>query len=108
MNFDAMSDKAILAELGERLSRRRLNRNMTQEELAVASGVARRLVQRLEGGRGCSLENLMRILRALGMLGQLDAFLPEAAISPLQMAKTRGRERLRASGRRGGHPPKEK
>ena len=108
MNFDAMSDKAILAELGERLSRRRLNRNMTQEELAVASGVARRLVQRLEGGRGCSLENLMRILRALGMLGQLDAFLPEAEISPLQMAKTRGRERLRASGRRGGHPPKEK
>lgn len=108
MNFDAMSDKAILAELGERLSRRRLNRNMTQEELAVASGVARRLVQRLEGGHGCSLENLMRILRALGMLGQLDAFLPEAAISPLQMAKTRGRERLRASGRRGGHPPKEK
>ena len=108
MNFDAMSDKAILAELGERLSRRRLNRNMTQEELAVASGVARRLVQRLEGGQGCSLENLMRILRALGMLGQLDAFLPESEISPLQMARTRGRERLRASGRRGGHPPKEK
>lgn len=108
MNFDAMSDKAILAELGERLSRRRLNRNMTQEELAVASGVARRLVQRLEGGYGCSLENLMRILRALGMLGQLDAFLPESEISPLQMAKTRDRGRLRASGRRGGHPPKEK
>ena len=108
MSFDAMSDKAVLAELGERLSRRRLNRNMTQEELAVAAGVARRLVQRLEGGHGCSLENLMRILRALGMLDQLDAFLPESEISPLQMAKTRGRERLRASGRRGSHPKKEK
>ena len=106
MNIEAMSDRAILTEIGERLSRRRLNRNMTQEELAATSGVARRLIQRIEGGQGCSLENLIRILRALGLLGELDAFLPELGVSPLQLAKSKGHKRLRAAGRRGGHPLK--
>jgi transcriptional regulator with XRE-family HTH domain len=100
MNFKAMSDKAILTELGERINRQRLNRNITQTDLAGQAGVARIVVQRLEGGRGCTLENLIRILRALQFLDQLDAFLPEPGLSPLQLAKFRGRERLRAVGRR--------
>ena len=107
MNFGTMSDKAILAELGERVNRQRLNRNITQNDLAGQAGVARIVVQRLEGGRGCILENLIRILRALGLLEQLDAFLPEPGLSPLQLAKTRGRERRRAAGRRGQAEGKE-
>ena len=102
MDFRTMSDKAILTELGERVSRQRLNRNVTQTDLAEKAGVARIVVQRLEGGRGCTLENLIRILRALELLDQLDAFLPEPGLSPLQLAKFRGRERLRAVGRRQG------
>jgi putative transcriptional regulator len=100
MNFKTMSDKAILAELGERVNRQRLNRNITQTDLAGWAGVARIVVQRLEGGRGCTLENLIRILRALDFLDQLDTFLPEPGLSPLQLAKFKGRERLRAVGRR--------
>ena len=100
MDFRIMSDKAILIELGERVSRQRLNRNITQTDLALQAGVARIVVQRLEGGRGCTLENLIRILRVLELLDELDAFLPEPGLSPLQLAKFRGRERLRAVGRR--------
>jgi transcriptional regulator with XRE-family HTH domain len=100
MNFRTMSDNSILAELGERVNRQRLNRNITQTDLAGQAGVARIVVQRLEGGRGCTLENLIRLLRTLGLLDQLDAFLPEPGLSPLQLAKFRGRERLRAVGRR--------
>ena len=102
MNFGNMSDKAMLAEMGGRISRRRLNRNITQNDLARQAGVARIVVQRLEGGRGCTLENLIRILRALGLLEQLDFFLPDQGLSPLQIAKSRGNERLRATGRRRG------
>lgn len=100
MPLGAMSDKAILAEIGERVSRQRLNRNITQTDLALQAGVARIVVQRLEGGRGCTLENLIRIARVLGILEQLDAFLQVPELSPLQLAKLKGRERLRAAARR--------
>jgi hypothetical protein len=69
---------------------------MTQIALMQRAGVARIVVQRLEGGYGCGLENLVRVLRALGALDALDAFLPVPAVSPLQLAKLQGRERKRA------------
>ncbi len=100
MDFGNVSDKAILSEIGVRVSRQRLNRNITQVDLARRAGVARIVVQRLEGGRGCTLENFVRVLRTLGLLDQLDAFLPETGLSPLQLAKSRGRQRLRAFGKR--------
>jgi hypothetical protein len=62
--------------------------------------VSRRVVLDLERGKGCGLSSLIEILRALRKLDQLDAFLPDPGISPLQLAKLRGRERQRASGRR--------
>jgi len=101
VNYAAMSDDAIMTEAGSRIARERLNRNVTQNDLAAKAGVARKVVQAVEAGRGCSLENMIRILRALNRLDQLDSFLPEAELSPLQLAKLRGRERVRATGRRG-------
>ncbi len=100
MDYQAMSDKAVLAGLGERVNSQRLNKDITQAELAKRSGVARIVVQRLESGRGCTLENLIRILRALGLLDQLNVVLPEPGPSPVQLARLKGRERQRASGRR--------
>ena len=41
MDFYGMNDSALIAELGRRLQRRRLNRNMTQGELAEKAGLAR-------------------------------------------------------------------
>ena len=102
MKLLGMSDKAILTELGDRVHRERLNRNMTQMELSRRAGVARTVVQHLESGNGCSLEGLIRILRALALLDQLDTFLPDPGLSPLQLAKFHSKQRQRASGKRGG------
>ena len=98
MDWQAMTDKAILTALGERAARQRLNQNVTQNELVKRAGVTRIVVQRLEDGRGCTLESLLRVLRALGLLNQLDLFLPEPGPSPIQLAKLKGKERQRASG----------
>ena len=38
-------------------------------------------------------------MRALDALDNLDSFLPKFEISPLQLAKNKGRERKRASGK---------
>lgn len=97
MKLDVMSDRTILAELGQRVQRERLNRNMAQAELATLSGISRRALQNLEGDGACTLGLLIRILRALGRLDAFEAFLPDPGLSPVQLAKLRGRERLRAS-----------
>jgi len=106
MNMETMGDKAILGELGGRLQRERLNRNMTQTELASKAGVSLRSLQYLETGRPCTLASLIKILRGLGNLAALDAFFPEPGLSPVQLARLKGRERQRASGRIGGRVKK--
>lgn len=95
-----MSDQAALDELGRRVQIHRLNMNLTQAAVAEKAGVSRRALQKLESGESCTLLVLIRILRALGKLDALDAFLPEPGLSPLQLAKLKGRERKRASGGR--------
>jgi len=99
MNFTAMSNKAVLEDLGRRIQRERLNQDITQVALAERAGVARKVVQQVESGHGCTLESLIRLLRALGKLDQLDMFLPETGLSPVQLAKLKGRERQRATSR---------
>ena len=100
MNFEAMSEQAVLEELGRRLQAQRLNANLSQAEVARKAGVSRRGLQNLESGRVCTLSLLIRVLRALGKLQQLEALIPETGPSPIQLAKLKGRERQRASGRR--------
>ena len=105
MNFEAMSERAVLEELGRRLQDARLNANLAQAEVARKAGVSRRALQNLERGRVCTLPLLIRVLRVLGKLQQLEALLPETGPSPIQLAKLKGRERHRATGlRRAGVP----
>ena len=91
------SDDAALEALGRRLARHRLNRNLTQAALATQAGVSTPTLQRIEQGHSSQAANLIRILRALGLLGNLDALVPEPPMSPIQQARMRGRVRQRAS-----------
>jgi transcriptional regulator with XRE-family HTH domain len=97
-----MSDRAILREVGRRLRRRRLDKNWSQQTLADRAGVARMTVSLIERGSSGSLLTLIQILRALGELEALQAFLPDPGASPLELARLRGRARQRASRRRSG------
>ncbi|MDA0990079.1 MAG: helix-turn-helix transcriptional regulator [Verrucomicrobia bacterium] len=100
MDIREMSDKAVMALIGERIQKERLNQNLTQVELAQRAGIGVRTLGSLEAGEKFTIATLIRVMRALGKLAALDGFLPEPGLSPLQLAKLQGRERQRASGRR--------
>lgn len=99
MNIEE-SDQSILDELGKRLSLYRLNRNLTQEELAKEAGLGINTIYRAEQGHSTQLSNLIRLLRVLGLISNLDALVPDLPPSPIAQAKLKKQERRRASHRR--------
>lgn len=90
------SDTTVLAELGDRLARTRLERNMSQQQLALEAGLSKRTIERMEAGEESKLSNLVRVLRALDLLDRFDALVPEPLPSPIEQLKLRGRRRRRA------------
>jgi putative transcriptional regulator len=97
----ALSDDAVLKELGERLARTRLERNLSQERLAGEAGVSKATIERLEAGEPVKSTSLIRALRALGRLEALDQLLPEPLPSPIERLRLQGRRRQRAGSPRG-------
>jgi transcriptional regulator with XRE-family HTH domain len=104
MNIYTLSDKAIERELGHRIRALRLRKNVTQEELAGSVTLSLNAIKSLESGRG-KLSTLIAVLRELGGLDQLDSFIPETLVSPLQLARMQGKRRERASGARAKKKP---
>lgn len=103
MKIDAqMTDDAVLAELGARLARTRLERNLTQRDLGTEAGVGLATVQRIEAGQPTKLPGVIRVLRALGLLDALDGMVPEPVPSPLERLKLEGGRRRRAARARTG------
>lgn len=93
------SPAAIAEELGERLKQARLNADLTQSEVARLAGVSRKVVLNAEKGKS-QLEAFVAIIAALNLTENLDRFLPQQPISPIQLAKLQGKHRQRASGQR--------
>ena len=96
MTLENMSPLAIAEELGSRLKQARLKADLTQAEVASRAGLNRRTILNAEKGK-VQLENLVAILVSMDMADQLNLFLPVQEISPIQLAKLKGRERQRAS-----------
>lgn len=95
------SDELIMREIGERLARTRLERNLTQAQLAKSAGISKRTLERLESGAASTqLATFIRICRALSLLQRFDTFLPKPIASPVEQVKLHGRKRQRASGTR--------
>ncbi|HVU09240.1 MAG TPA: helix-turn-helix transcriptional regulator [Verrucomicrobiae bacterium] len=92
------TDEAVLTELGGRLTRIRLERNLTQDQLAKEAGVSKRTVQRLETGAvATQLSGFIRVCRVLDVIERFDLLISEPVPSPVAQLKMAGRKRQRAS-----------
>lgn len=100
MDFYSMTDKRIADELGGRFKSLRLRKNLTQQQLADASALSLNAIKALESGKG-KISTIVAVLRELGALDELNSFIAEPGVSPLQLVKLQGKQRQRASHRRG-------
>lgn len=92
----AMSDRAMLAVLGEYIQKTRLNQNKTQQVLADAAGINRSTLVLLEKGKSGTLITFVQVLRALEQLHVFEQFQLGTELSPLQLAAIEAKKRKRA------------
>jgi len=90
------SAEALASEIGLKLERLRLSRNITQTDLARNAGISERTLRRLESGDGATLDTLLRVLLALKINQNLDLLVPDPRVRPIERVRTGGSERQRS------------
>lgn len=73
-----------LQVLGERIAAWRRARGVRPEALAAQAGLSRAVLQRIETGRGGSLDDLQKILEALDLPDRLAELIPDPAAAPVK------------------------
>lgn len=87
-----LSDTTILKKLGARLKAYRISRGLKQQELAAESGVGVSTIAKIESGQSVSFLLLISVMRTLGLLENIDLFVPEQKPSPMQLLKMQGKQ----------------
>lgn len=96
IDFSIATSGQIEGFLCGQLRKTRLARNITQAQLAHASGLAIKTVKRAEQGQGVSLDTFIRIMMALDLQPSLETLLPDPSVRPMERVSLGGRERRRA------------
>lgn len=85
INWNGLTDTNAVARLGQEIKRMRLERNLSQSDIATHTGLDRSTVQRLEGGRAATLLTVVQVLRALDHLDLLDPWVQERKATPMML-----------------------
>ena len=94
MQFDTWhTDEQLLAELGRRLARCRLDMDATQAALAFEAGISKRTLERIEAGASVQTTSLIRVLRALRLVENLDALVSPGGAQAAATALGKQRQR---------------
>lgn len=90
-----------MEQVGREIRRMRLERNLSQAEVAARAGLDRTTVVKLEAGRAATLLTVVQVLRAIDRLELLDAFHQEMQPTPYMLVEAQEKylrkQRKRAS-----------
>lgn len=73
-NWDSLSDRALVEQIGTFVKHHRLEQNKTQDVLANAAGISRSTLSLLERGETVTLATLIQVLRVLDQLHIMEVF----------------------------------
>lgn len=99
-----LTSRTLRTEMGRRLAKLRLARNVTQRTLAEDAGVGLRTLRRIEAGQPSGLDSLLRVAIALGLGEGLLNAVPPREVRPIERVDSGGKERQRARPRKGASP----
>ena len=87
MDIYALSDPAILAQIGQKLKEVRIEQNISQKTLADNCGLSTFSISQMENGHNTSLLSLIMVLRALNRLDVFEGLFREKPISPVALSE---------------------
>ena len=90
------TSRQMVTEIGSRLARLRLSRNVTQSMLAKDAGIGLRTLGRLEAGEPSTLDTFLRVALALDLGDAILGAIPTGQIRPIERVSRTGSERRRA------------
>jgi transcriptional regulator with XRE-family HTH domain len=96
MNFSLQTTEEILRQIAQRLRAQRLAQELTQQRLAQMAGLSLGAVRKLESDGQSSLETLIRVTQALGLVAELEPIFaqkPESIAAMQRAAKAQQRQR---------------
>lgn len=91
MDWNSLSNTAIIQELGQRIKDTRHSKRLTQRQLADRAGISLFTVAQIERGKPVSIGMLVPVFRVLRLLDNFDLLVPEQQISPVELLKNNGR-----------------
>jgi len=106
MDYSLSPASQVAKDLGQRLERLRLSRNLRRADLAAAAGLSVGTLTRLETTGRATVETLVRAMTALLLSDHLEVLLPDATLRPIERVDTGGKQRRRARPAKGepAHP----
>jgi len=91
MDWNSLSNIQILLEVGKRVKEIRLQKRLTQREVAERAGVSLFTMTQIEKGKSVSLSMLIPVLRVLKLLNNLEQLFPEQELSPVEVMRLKGK-----------------
>lgn len=98
-----MTSRMVNMEIGRRIKKYRLDVNIRQSELSKKSGVSVSTIQRIEKGEDVNISKIIAVLLAFNLASNLDYFVPEEPINPIEINRL-GHSRERAAKKRTNMP----
>lgn len=92
----------ILQTLGQRLRTQRLIQGLPQRELAQMAGLSLGALRKLESSGQCSLDTLVRVVQALGLVDELENLFVHKRQSIAQMEQADAASQRQRAPRRSG------
>ena len=90
------SNEEVLQVLGKRIRETRIAMDMTQGEAAKKAGVTAKTISRIENGEDLAVSTMLNVLRALGLVQNIDALIPEPTARPsILMENDKEKQRVR-------------
>lgn len=96
-NWHSMADPVIVKEICKGLKQMRLDKNLSQQELANRAGLSRITISHMESGRSANLLTIVQILRVFDKLDVFNVFVQVPEISPLILFEQQEKMRKKAT-----------
>ena len=82
-----MTNEAICKDLAMRIKRYRIQAGYSQEDISRKTGISLHSISNIETGKNITFDNLIKVLRTLGLINNVKLLVPEILNSPFDELK---------------------